>query len=129
MLKFLCLSSSWRYFYGHNDLSRNWLEFRLCWRDENGTVYRGTGWSSSEVGEYKDGTIYRGCGLHSDAIGEYKNGTIYTGLGLHSREIGEYKDGTIYRGTGWSSTPIGEYKDGSDGVAAAALLLLAADLL
>lgn len=77
----------------------------------------------------RTGTIYRGCGLHSDAIGEYKNGTIYTGLGLHSREIGEYKDGTIYRGTGWSSTPIGEYKDGSDGVAAAALLLLAADLL
>ena len=46
-----------------------------------------------------------------------------------SREIGEYKDGTIYRGTGWHSTAIGEYKDGSDGVAAAALLLLAADLL
>lgn len=55
--------------------------------------------------------------------------TIYRGTGCSSDCVGETKNGTVYRGTGWSSTPIGEYKDGSDGVAAAALLLLAADLL
>lgn len=39
------------------------------------TIYRGTGWSSSCVGETRNGTVYSGTGWSSDAIGEYKDGT------------------------------------------------------
>ena len=79
-----------------------------------GTVYKGTGWGHSVIGETKDGTIYKGTGWGRTAIGEYKDGTIYKGTGWGRTAIGEYKDGTIYKGTGWGHSAVGEYKSGTE---------------
>ena len=69
------------------------------------------------------GTIYHGTGWSKTAIGECDGGTIYKGTGWSKTAVGEYDNGTIYEGTGWNKTAVGEY-DISPAAAAALLLLL-----
>ena len=85
-----------------------------------GSIYSGTGWGRTAVGESDNGTIYRGTGWGRTAIGEYDNGTIYKGTGWGRTAIGEYDNGTTYEGTGWGRTAVGE----CDEIFSAAALLL-----
>ena len=69
------------------------------------------------------GTIYQGTGWGRTAVGEYDHDTIYQGTGWGRTAVGEYDHNTIYQGTGWGRSPMGEFED-QGGPAAGGLLLL-----
>ena len=71
------------------------------------SIYRGTGWGKTRVGECDNGRIYSGTGWGRTCVGEYERGSIYSGTGWGRTCIGEYENGCIYRGTGWGRTCIG----------------------